>query len=224
PTTRVNLMRVGRKNRVTGARHAVKLVNGRVGNLPARPDGGGGFTVASENPVYVQGNYNADSSGFSSGSHVSASIIADAVTLLSNAWRDIASFKHPTYLGSGSWRQAADTWYRMAVAGGKNKPFDRPSWGSEEYGLDGGTHNFLRYIEDWSNAQSHYKGSLVSLYFSQYAVGIYKCCEAVYKAPVRDYSFDSDFLEPQKLPPGTPMFKDIVNLGFRQIFQVEDTD
>lgn len=224
PTIRVDLMRVGRKNRVSGARHALKLVNGAAGNLPSRPDGTGGFTVASENPVYVQGNYNAGAGGFDSGPHVSAAIIADSVTLLSNAWRDIASFRHPTYLRSGSWRRANETWYRMAVAGGKHKPFEHPSWGGEEYGLDGGTHNFLRYIEDWSGLQLHYKGSLVSLYYSQYAVGIYKCCSAVYRPPTRDYTFDSDFLEPEKLPPGTPMFKDVVNLGFRQIMRVEDSD
>ena len=46
----------GRKNIVTGARHVLKLVDGGLGNLPVRPDNGlGGFTVASENPVYVRG-------------------------------------------------------------------------------------------------------------------------------------------------------------------------
>ncbi|MEJ2080436.1 MAG: hypothetical protein P8Z74_20980, partial [Acidobacteriota bacterium] len=66
-----------------------------------------------------------------------------------------------------------------------------------------------------------YEGSLVSLYYSEYATGIYKCCNAVYSPPDRDYKFDTEFLEPDKLPPGTPMFKDIVNLGFRQIFTAE---
>ena len=46
---------------MTGARHVLKLVDGGLGNLPVRPDNGlGGFTVASENPVYVLGNYNSD--------------------------------------------------------------------------------------------------------------------------------------------------------------------
>ena len=56
------------KTRVTGARHVLKLVdgagNGAGGNLPVRKvanaDGTlGGFTVASENPVYIQGDYNS---------------------------------------------------------------------------------------------------------------------------------------------------------------------
>ncbi|MEJ2082584.1 MAG: hypothetical protein P8Y94_10540, partial [Acidobacteriota bacterium] len=191
------------------------------GYVPTRLDNdGGGFTVASENPVYVQGNYNADSSGFSSG-NASAAIIADSVTLLSNSWSDRGSFRSPTYVSGGSARTASTTWYRMAVAAGKNKPFEHPSWGSDEYGLDGGTHNFLRYLENWSGSTLHYEGSLVSLYYSEYATGIYKCCNAVYSPPDRDYKFDTEFLEPDKLPPGTPMFKDIVNLGFRQIFTAE---
>ena len=36
--------------------------------------------------------------------------------------------------------------------------------------------------------------------------------------PTRNYSFDVDFLDPSRLPPGTPRFRDIVNLGYRQIF------
>ena len=47
---------VGRKNRVSGARHALRLVNGALKNLPGGPGSAsavalGGFTVASENPV-----------------------------------------------------------------------------------------------------------------------------------------------------------------------------
>ena len=39
----------------------LKLVDGSLGNVPVRPDTGlGGFTVASENPVYIQGDYNSN--------------------------------------------------------------------------------------------------------------------------------------------------------------------
>jgi len=57
----------------------------------------------------------------------------------------------------------------------------------------------------------------VSLYYSEYANGIYKCCNTVYSPPTRAYAFDTDFLDLDKLPPGTPRFRDVVNLGFRQI-------
>jgi hypothetical protein len=40
----------------------------------------------------------------------------------------------------------------------------------------------------------------------------------VYSPPTRSYSFDSLFLNPADLPPGTPRFTDIVNLSYRQDF------
>jgi len=209
----------GRKNRVTGARHVLKLVNGARGNVPTAPDGTGGFTVASENPVYVQGNYNADSAWDLANPHAAASVIADAVTFLSNNWSELNSFKNPTRVDAGR-RNATNTWYRLAIAAGKGKSFERPTWAgaAEDFGTDGGVHNFLRYIEDWGGLTLTYSGSLVSLYYSEYGTGVYKCCNTVYSPPTRNYSFDTDFLNPSKLPPGTPRFRDIVNLGFQQIF------
>ena len=68
-------------NRPILFRRALKLVNGGQGNLPP------GFTVASENPVYVQGNYNASTATLvATEAHVPAAILADAVTMLSTAW------------------------------------------------------------------------------------------------------------------------------------------
>ena len=46
---------VARANRPLFFRRALKIVNGGLGNLPTS-----GLTIASENPVYVQGNYNAN--------------------------------------------------------------------------------------------------------------------------------------------------------------------
>jgi hypothetical protein len=216
PYQAVNCTTFGRANRVTGARHVLKLVDGSLGSLPTRPDNNqGGFTVVSENPVYVQGDYNASTgAGFSDPGHAAAAVIADAVTLLSNNWSDNASLKNPNNLGA---RAGNTTWYRMAIAAGKNMSFPQPSWGARDMGTDGGMHNFLRYVEAWGGTL-HYRGSLVSLYYAQYATGIYKCCTVVYSPPTRDYSFDTLFLNPDNLPPGTPMFQDVVNLSYRQDF------
>ena len=217
PTIRINCNTIGRKNRVSGPRHGLKLVNGSLGNLPTEPDGSGGFTVASENSVYVLGNYNADSAGYGD-PHAAAAVIADAATFLSKNWEDWRSFRYPTYKGSSA-RRAATSYFRVAVAAGKNIAWPYPeSWASNQhYGLDGGTHNFLRMLERWTSRTFHYKGSLVSLYYSEYATGIFKYPYSVYSAPTRDFEFDTEFLDVSKLPPGTPRFRDIVNLGFRQI-------
>ena len=108
------------------------------------------------------------------------------------------------------------------MAAGKGINWPNPAWatglsGGGNYGNDGGTHNFLRYLERWSGQTFNYRGSLVSLYYSTYATGIFKYPYTVYRAPTRDYQFDEDFLDLNKLPPGTPRFRDVVNLGFRQV-------
>jgi Tfp pilus assembly protein PilX len=237
-----------RKNWVSGARHVLKLVDGALNNVPLRTDSGapntGGFTVASENPVYIQGNYNSDSTdtfftqqtsagpGPDVTGHSAAAVIADAVTVLSNNWNDTIStvgisgntdvtYAQGPYAGN---RVASTTYYRVAIAGGKNMAFPFPSWeNSTDYGFgtDGGVHNFLRFLEDWntSNATLNYGGSLVSLYYATYNTGLFKCCTySVYSPPTRNYIFDSDFTAPSGLPPGTPMFKDVNSLGYRQLF------
>lgn len=222
--------RTGRKNRVTGARHVLKVVDGNLGNLPTRPDGTGGFTVAAENPVYVLGDYNTNATDTTWSTppveqpHAAAALIADAVSLLSNNWTDQNSFSSPS---SSTTRVGATTYYRTAIAAGKNMTFPAPNWiiaNQFGYGTDGGVHNFLRFLEDWTNKTLNYKGSLVSLYYSTYDTGVFKCCNnAVYHPPTRVYQFDTLFTTPQGLPPGTPMFRDVDNLSYRQDFTPDAT-
>ena len=106
-----------------------------------------------------------------------------------------------------------------------NFPF--PSWETSTdygFGTDGGVHNFLRFLEDWSGQTLNYGGSLVSLYYANYNTGLFKCCNyAVYQPPTRNYIFDSDFTNPTGLPPGTPMFRDVESLGYRQLFTARNT-
>ena len=229
PYLATNCATTGLTNAVSGARHVLKLVaggmNAGTSYLPVRPDNNrGGFTVASENPVYVQGNYNSGPTdpmwggGSNTTPHAAAAIIADTVTLLSNNWNDANSMANPTTLGA---RPAATSYYRMAVAAGKNVPFPEPAWtpaANKDFGTDGGLHNFLRYLENWGGQQLFYNGSLVSLYYSEYNTGTFKCCTVVYSPPTRNFSFDTLFLNPANLPPGTPMFQDLVNLSYHQNF------
>jgi hypothetical protein len=216
---------------VTGPRHVLRLVDGGmngagVSYLPqpiAPATYGNGFTVGSEEPVYVWGNYNtgpSDPYWASLGAnattpHSAAAIIADAVTLLSPAWSDANSFANPALATN---RNATDSYYRVAIAAGKSVPFPQPAWGAQDFGTDGGMHNFLRYLEDRSGTSVYYTGSQISMYYSQYATGTFKCCTSVYDAPTRNYFFDTQFLNPNNLPPGTPMFQDVVSLGFHQNF------
>ena len=199
-------------------RRALKLTDAQsisLGNCPGSTTICG-LTITSENPVYVEGNYNAPGGTFS-GADTPSAILADAVTLLSGRWNDLNSFSSP-YSDSG--RVAVTSYYRMAILGGKGINFVKPTTGSVNYdfGTDGGVHNFLRYIETWSNQTLNYSGSLVSFFYSQQAVGTYKDgAGAVYDPPSRGYNFDTNFLTPTLLPPRTPTFRDINTLGFTQL-------
>lgn len=231
-------------NMVTGPRHALRLVDGGMaGTTSYLPHAastttyGNGFTVASEEPVYILGDYNSGladpfwpSGGNPSGAlHSAAGIIADSVTLLSNppsaatlpsanvGWLDAMSFLSP---GDVSNRPGNTSYYRVAIAAGKSIPFPQPAWAGQDFGTDGGMHNFLRYLENRgaNSATVNYVGSLISMYYSQYATGNFKCCNVVYGAPQRNYFFDTQFLNPNNLPPGTPMFQDVVSLSYHQNF------
>ena len=206
---------VARANRTMFFRRALKIVNGGivggVNNLPP------GLTIAAENPVYVQGNYNSDGD-FVETLNVPAAIIADAVTFLSNNWNDLRSFTSPT---NSLTRVATTTSFRMAVITGKGIPFPQPAGADASFGSDGGAHNFVRSLEDWDNGATHrYRGSLVSFFVNRQAVGTFKCCDQdAYNRGPREWSFDTDFLSPARLPPGTPMFRDVNTLTFRQLLR-----
>jgi Tfp pilus assembly protein PilX len=235
-----------RKNWVSGARHVLRLVDGSLGNVPRRTDSGatldspGGFTVASENPVYIWGDYNtnaSDASGWAGDTtkfqgdvtgHSAASVIADAVTLLSVDWNDLSSTLGSTagsnqVTDQNNRNPSHDGHFRLAIAGGKNINFQQPTYTTpaapgNDFGTDGGVHNFLRYLENWSGQTMYYKGSMVSLFYATYNTGTFKCCTDVYGVPARAFYFDLDFTSPGGLPPGTPMFRDVETLSYRQVF------
>ncbi len=222
-------------------RRALKLVHGDT-ILPGSPPTllcnsvPCGLTIASENPVYVQGCFNnpgecnMTSSTSWSANSVASSIVADAVTFLSDNWNDVNSFtwpygqynsgSNPKYQVTQGGRNGATTTYRLAIAAGKGLPFQQPTFTgvSQDFGTDGGAHNFIRYVENWGNGSTlYYEGSIVSLWYNHQAQGLFKCCNEVYDPPTRGYVFDSNFLTPSLLPPLTPMLKTINTIGFTQM-------
>jgi hypothetical protein len=203
-------------------RRAVKLVNGRQITLPLCPGAiTCGLTIATENPAYIQGDYNANSvNGGFADPNVAASVAADALTLLSVSWNDVNSFAFPYNTNR---RNGATTWYRLGVVAGVSQYFPIPPWntpalnGSQDFGTDGGVHNFLRYVENWGGSTLNYQGSIVSMYYNRQAIGLFKCCNTIYQPPTRGYQFDANFLNPTLLPPRTPMFRDVNTTGFTQL-------
>lgn len=209
-------------------RRALKLVNGSLISLPLCPGAVTcGLTIATENPAYVQGDYNSNSAGGGwADANVAASVIADAFTLLSNDWNEINSFSAPFCASAAApcvlGRDATTAWYRLGVVAGKGVSFPIPGWdttaidGSQDFGTDGGVHNFMRFLENW-NGTLNYQGSIVSLYYNRQATGLYNSGNNNYNPPNRGYIFDANFLNPLLLPPRTPMFRDINTTGFTQL-------
>jgi len=204
-------------------RRAVKIVDGNLltalGTCPGAVPCG--LAIATENPAYIQGDFNANSAGGGfNDANVAVSVNADAVTLLSNAWNDVNSFIGPYNMAAGTiYRNAATTYYRTAIMAGKGVSFPQPTGfaTNQDFGTDGGVHNFLRYIENWGGQTLNYRGSIISMYYNRQATGLYKCCTTVYSPPTRGYNFDTEFLTPSLLPPRTPLFRDVNTTGFTQL-------
>ncbi len=216
PMMVANNATAARENPPLFFRRAVKIVNAN--NLTAvGPCPGGvtcGLTIASENPVYIQGDFNANSGGNGWGDpFIPTSVAGDAVTLLSDNWNDLNSFSSPY---STSARSGNTTWYRVAIIGGSTPSFPQPTGQSQDFGTDGGVHNFLRYIEAW-NGTLEYQGSIINLFYSRQANSTFKCCNTVYGPPSRGYNFDITFLNPTKLPPRTPLFRDVNTTGWTRL-------
>lgn len=163
---------------------AIRLANGS--SLPP-----GGLTVASENPVYIQGNYNSGNEP--------ASVVGDAVTILSNAWNDANSSSTLTS------RVANDTTVKTVIMAG------HVATNGIQY--SGGVENFPRFLEDWSGKTFTYSGSLISLWQSEKATGTWIYGSPVYEAPTRVWSYGIDF---NNLPPGTPIVRMVQKVGWHQ--------
>jgi hypothetical protein len=208
-------------------RRGVRLINGTV--LPT-----GGFTLATENGAYLKGNYN--STGIQGGHnleptapadylgvHHPASVAADAVTGLSNNWTDGNAFYSP-FLATDKRRKATETTYRTAILAG-DTPTTQNSWSANDGGehLNGGFHDgFIRLIEDWSGdsvsaTYMNHTGSFAKLFTSRNINGTWIGPDGrVFHAPAINRSFDTDFLDPTKIPPGAPFFEYIQIRAFRR--------
>jgi PilX N-terminal len=203
-----------RENPPVFFRRALKIVDGASLTIGVSCNGTDGLSIVAENPVYIQGDYNAPvDDGTWGGVSIAAAVEGDAVTFLSNNWNDVNSFAFPYNVNN---RAAAPTAYRAAIISGKGIPFPSVAGQAQDFGTDGGVHNFLRFLENWGLV-CHYRGSMVSFYYNRQAVGTYKGT-GVYNPPSpRDYSFDTNFtLGPACLPPRTPSLRSVNTIGFSQ--------
>jgi len=122
--------------------------------LPACPGGVScGFDHRDGNPAYIQGDFNANSAGGKFlDPNVATSVAADAVTILSVGWNDVNSFASPFNAAFARTGQRPTS--ERALFAGKQVSFQIPSWdstgidGSQDFGTDGGVHNFCAFSKD----------------------------------------------------------------------------
>ncbi len=169
----------------------IRLKNGS--ELPKQ-----GLTVASENPIYVMGDYNTKNK-------VPAAIMGDAVYILSNNWEKNGYDKK----GKDDYteRPAADTTVNAAVMLGPHAEAIL----NDDNSTNGYFENIFRLLEDWrqgapfptSSTNFTYSGSIVSLWHSMQAKAPFDNGTTYRTPPNRWWSYETMF--DTQLPPGTPM-------------------
>ena len=183
-----------------GAKRGIRLRNG--GIMPDK-----GLTVASPNPVYVQGDFNTGTYGgtvnppsqlpsnkgsfgqpyFNGYTVQPCAVIADAVNVLSNNWSDG---------NSGSVPLADPTTINTAIVSGNVTD-------GSGFKYTGGAENFPRFLENWGSQDFTYYGSMIELYQSRQAIGVWGKPN-VYSPPDRHWYFENLFKLRQ--PPGADAF------------------
>jgi hypothetical protein len=190
---------------------AVRIVNG--GMLPS-VDGGYGFSLATAQPLYIWGDYNASNSLGSSLSQnnviytAPAALMADSVTILSDGWTDTNTSSR--FSGGPT---AKTTTINAACLEGIVES-NTNNGASDAEGYSGGVENFLRMLENWNPGSGKqtlwYNGSIIVMFPSQYATNCWQQTGGYYTAPNRSWAFDTNFNISADLPPLTPRSQGVI--------------
>lgn len=202
---------------------AIRLWKG--GTLPT-----GGLTVASQNPVYILGDYNTGTTypgtySLTSGVPNSTSVPANSTGNPNNTDSPVVSgytrkpsaviadavmflsnaWKDSNASSSGSTlssRVASNTTINTAIMSGYlPSGYDPDGSGSAAaYGYGGGANNFPRFLETWSGKACTYYGSMVELFQSKVFTGKWNTGD-IYSPPNRRWNFDTMFTTTP--PPGS---------------------
>ena len=212
----------------------VRLVNG--GSLPSGGSSSsgtntaGGLTIASPNPVYIQGDFNTGStlsgsftsgtlsigntpssngsaaypSGTSNPTNVSGTYTEQPAVIAADAVTILSNNWADKNSGTPMNAAANTTINTAIVAGNVPTAFVAANESSASPIYSGGIENFPRLLEDWSTNSNNLTihGSFGLLYNSEQAVQPWKSTGNYYNAPNRRWFFDSTLQNHN--PPGFP--------------------
>lgn len=159
-------------------------------------------TFASDNPIYIDGDFNTVNTQ-------GAAIIGDAINLLSKNWDDSKTCSGG--LPSAGIVGNTGSKVRASLFSGYTPTTSQGG----TYG--GGVHNFMRYHERWTGINSDFKGAMIGLWVSQQATGNW--CQTsgganCYEPPERLYGWDTNFADPDYWPPFIPSIFGVERVGF----------
>ncbi|MGE0823620.1 MAG: hypothetical protein AB7G75_18725 [Candidatus Binatia bacterium] len=192
---------------------------------PADPTG---VTIASDQAIYVEGNYNFMGTAATAKKYPAA-IMGDTINVLSQGWetpvswngsifpndrksaanlgaRDVPTtdnFINGAALGCPAAAPAPCNAFNTATALGINAAFLARVDDTVPGDYNGGLENYPRFHEDWGGRTLNYRGSYVSLGTPLYSNGHWEVQS--YSPPQRQWDYDAQFNDPRWLPPLTPM-------------------
>ncbi|WP_117236736.1 pilus assembly PilX family protein [Thermus sediminis] len=209
----------GPESGTRGNGYGVRIRNGAriASTIPGAPRPRG-LTIVSDQPVYIQGDFNRDDPDVPD-DWIPAAFLTDAINILSNAWNDDNRSRQPL-----TNRRASDTEVNAAFLGGTDTTGGQEGSGGQDRGqYNGGLENYPRFHEAWQWSSGNnreyatftYRGSFVSLGNSRKAAGRwcyrndncnrYSTFYGTYEAPRRNWSYEVRFSQGQ-LPPLSPRF------------------
>jgi hypothetical protein len=191
--------------------YGIRLYNGAtLGSSVSGAPAIKGLTVASDQAMYIRGDYNSNSKK-------PAAILADSINILSNAsplddssnctsYNAIYNASDCSGPTSYDTRNASSTKINAAFLAGVD------TTGTASGENSGGLNNYTRLHEDWSGGPIFtYRGSMVSLGKARRVNGKFGSSGDrdnwnVYYPPTRNWDYDTDFDNAANLPPLTPRF------------------
>jgi Tfp pilus assembly protein PilX len=208
-------------------------------NLPAP------LTLASDQGIYIQGDYNnyayTENLGVitNAGAKQPAAVLGDTITVLSNQCLDtttrqlncgvVATAAIPTVTAQTEVHAAfatnqdsscGDASFTIggAYCTDRLNQYNSRTSSSKSIYFGGGLQNYIRMLESWTGQRFLYRGSMIKLdtpleYNGPYITGT---SANYYNIPIRDFGFDTDFNNFDKLPPLTPRVLSLVQEVFKR--------
>lgn len=187
-----------------------------------------GLTIVSNQSAYLQGDFNKN--GTNGADWRPASVIADAINVLSNSWQDSTSMYAPMLPTNpptaGAPAMASNTEINAAFLGGVDE--------TKGTAYNGGLENYPRLHEHWRGSTLTYRGSFVSIGESSHTTSTFpNTCEktaltdvrtlgtgrCVYQAPIRNFNYDTRFNDARNLPPLSPRFTYLRQIMFGRTYE-----